>query len=468
VGETAVLSATLTNENVDGATVRLAGWQPVLGGGLALNCPRVLMSGELFGGQAQVLQASVAGSLPGTCAVTSVALEAFDVNSGLPVALGWNRVAVRPQAAVGLPPVARLTSPISVVIVDGRPIALELDASASFEREGAGPLSYAWSCASGLPAALTPGPGGRASVELGTRGGRVFRVEVTDSLGLSAWATAGVEAFANSSPSIVPSAPVTGLTFARIPVGATAVDTDGDAVAYRWQQEGGPGTLTFVSGDLQSSSVTVRSTQPGDYRLRLTASDPRGGLSTATVELRLVPAPVTSLTLGVGANLVSLAVAPLTTDGHLYDASDLSRDCEGAVVARVGVGPSGTTQFLPFLDGLGKPFAILPGEGYVVLSRKTLTVTLPGQRWPAAAGTVITRPPLVLLGYPLGPPAGETAQSLLGRTGARYVARTRVDASGRSVLELHVPGLTQPFAALPGEGYLLTVGRKGSATLPGQ
>ena len=467
VGGAALVTATFRNDRVDSATVRFSGWQPVASAGAVLSTTRAALPNvELAGGSERVFSSSVTALAPGTATLLGALADAIDVNTRQPVVLSWNHVAVPPSLSVGRAPSARVTGPTSVLVVDGRPVPTRLDASGSSDPDG-GALGFAWRQLSGP--AVSPMPPGTFSIVLPlTVAGRYqFAVTVSDDLALTATAALGLDVVANSSPVLTLPSTLAGLTHERLTVPVSAADPDADPVTFLWRQETGPVTLTFIHGAQGTPALQVSGEAPGAYRLRLTASDSRSGLSSSAMNLQLTSAPLAPLDLGIGVNLVSVPVSPFTTDGHVYSSSDLARDTGGSVIARLGSSSTGWTRFTPDLPDIGKPFPILPGEGYAVICRKPMTVRLPGRAWPGTASTVILRPRLVMVGYPVGVPSGESAQTLGTRTGARFVARTRVDETGHARFEVHVPGLTQPFPIRPGGGYLFSLESKVNAVLPG-
>ncbi len=144
---------------------------------------------------------------------------------------------------------------------------------------------------------------------------------VTDSKGQTNRTTINVApGLSNTPPQITTpaSADATQLTLmADTTVHVAARDSDGDTLQYAWsQRDGGPGIVTFVTGDAADSIVEF--SEAGTYDLRVTISDDNGGVATSDVRITVAAPASQSYTtyLHVDGNLRRFIVyVPPSYDG---------------------------------------------------------------------------------------------------------------------------------------------------------
>lgn len=143
--------------------------------------------------------------------------------------------------------------------------------------------SYSWSQFSG-PSTATFNSTVVASPTVGSliAGTYVFRLVVTDNLGLSSTADqvnvvvnpANIAPVANAGADKTVAFPANSTT-----LNGSGSDADGTVVGYSWQQVSGPSTATFNSSTV--SIPTVSALVTGTYVFRLIVTDNRGATSTA-------------------------------------------------------------------------------------------------------------------------------------------------------------------------------------------
>ncbi|WP_298462718.1 PKD domain-containing protein, partial [uncultured Cellulomonas sp.] len=203
----------------------------------------------------------------------------------LPVAVGYDDLAVRPTVAPPAPnaaPTARAASAVS-------DLAARLDGSASTDVDGT-IRTYAWSFGDG-----STGTGASATHSYATAGTYTVRLTVTDDDGATGTTTVPVTV---SAPNVAPVATVassaTDLT-ARLD-GTASTDPDGKVVSHLW---------SFGDGSTGTGATTTHTyAKAGSYTVSLTVTDDDGATSTTrstvavTAPVALVPAPVSSVVPG--------------------------------------------------------------------------------------------------------------------------------------------------------------------------
>ncbi|MBI4871532.1 MAG: hypothetical protein HY814_08190 [Candidatus Riflebacteria bacterium] len=455
VDETSRVTASFRNDG--GATAQLQSFLPVFDAAGVVASTAVSMPLTLPGGGVDTVQVTfvLRGLRAGTTRLTSAVVDATDGNSGPGVGLAGNEVTAPPTLRVAPRPSARLGLQSPRYVVDGRPVAVTLDARGSTSPD-AGPLTYSWKLVSGQlgmpPGASSP----TLTVSAASVGRRVFQLEVRGREGLTATTQAGLDVQANASPAI--EVPLFRSSVRGWPVllEGRALDPDGDVVHYTWRfvpdaLRPAPATTAAVWEGVRFTPVEV-----GDYRWELTASDSREGSRRATVSVEVRESTTGSLPIARGLSLVSLPITVLATDGHAYDLADLIRDSGASALTVLNQSASGPPRFETFGADSGRGVPVEAGRAYLLLGARVQQVrVLFGAAWPPACAAHALQVPLAGVGYVRGIPARETMRNLLLRTGAKGVVFTETDDRGYGRLRLNSPGMPQELPIREGAGYLL-------------
>ncbi len=291
-------------------TVNPAPSLPVVSAGasitITLPTSSVTLAGtasELNGTIASFSWTQVSG--PGTATIVSAGL-ASTVVSGL--VQGVYRFQLQVKDALGITATATVQVTVNAAVVAGPPIvnagidqtitlpvnSVTLTATAS-ETNGT-IVSYKWVQLSG-PSVSTIASSGQASTVVNglAAGVYTFQITVTDNSGVTA--TDVVKVTVNAAIVVGPptvnagndqtiTLPVNSTTLA-----ATASETNGTIVSYKWVQLSGPSISTIVSSG-QASSV-VNGLAAGVYTFQITVTDNSGVTATDVVKVTVNPATVT-------------------------------------------------------------------------------------------------------------------------------------------------------------------------------
>ncbi|MBI3890493.1 MAG: hypothetical protein HY303_03080, partial [Candidatus Wallbacteria bacterium] len=243
----------------------------------------------------------------------------------------------------------------------------------------------------------------------------------------------------------------------------------GVTLRYTWTQTSGPQVTLSNPYSLLTTFVTPAFSGSGRLRyvfqLYVDSGRDRSEPAAGTLDVASTATREAGLQLGRGLNLVSLPVLPTTTAGG-FSLGELMRITGGRFVAACNA--SRFRVLFPGAEADAEP--VRPNVGYV-LSRfgAARSARLVGLPWaesmrPRARALVAG---LNLIGYPhTAVPADFDAEALRRLTGASFVTRLGIDATGLGRHEVYLPGITSPFAVDPGGAYLLSVPAERPLTLP--
>ena len=157
--------------------------------------------------------------------------------------------------------------------------------------------SYNWTQVSG-PTTATFGTSSAATTTAGSlaQGSYVFKLTITDALGITASATVTVTV--NPAP-VTPGPPSANagsdqtitLPTNSVTLSGSGSETNGTITGYAWTQVSGPSTATF--GSASSASTAVSALVKGVYTFKLTVTDNSGVTASDNVTVTVNPAPVT-------------------------------------------------------------------------------------------------------------------------------------------------------------------------------
>jgi hypothetical protein len=240
----------------------------------------------------------------------------------------------------------------------------------------------------------------------------------------------------------------------RVTVTASASDLDGDELTGAWRMMSQPGPVALTTSPPGSASFLPE--VPGLYRLQVSVEDSREGSAIAESSIDVRSGSTATLQVWPGTNLVSLPLAPWTTDGRAYDAACLLAETGATAVVRLAAPQGNAARFESWMPGIGAGFGLEAVTGYVLVGvRQPRVIHWLGSPWPRSAVWSAGKPPLALVGYPRGVPAGENLSTLLSRCGGRYVVQTAPGPDGLSRLQLFLPGVSPETTPRPGAGYLI-------------
>ncbi|HXB33669.1 MAG TPA: hypothetical protein VNV35_09615 [Puia sp.] len=377
-------SVTLTGTaSESGGTIASTQWTQLSGPGTATF------------GNAAALGTTASGLVQGVYVFELTATDANGVTVQSTV-----RITVNP--APGLPVVSAGTSqtitlPTNSVTLTGT--ASELNGTI---------VSYSWTQVSGPSTATIASAGQLSTVVSGLiQGVYRFQLQVKDALGITASATVQVtvNAAVVAGPPVVNAGSDQTITLptSSVNLAATASETNGTIVSYKWVQLSGPSTSTIVSSG--SASTAVNGLVAGVYTFQITVTDNSGVTATdvvkVTVNAAIVPGPPvvsagSDQTITLPTNSVTLTATASETNGTIvsYKWVQLSGPSVSTIVssgsATTGVNGlvQGVYSFqITVTDNSGvtatavvkvtvNPAAVTPGTP-VVSAGSNQTITLP-------------------------------------------------------------------------------------------
>ena len=147
------------------------------------------------------------------------------------------------------------------------------------------PLTCSWTQTSGPPVPIEDNASFRASFVPRKPGAYVFSLVASDPYDAGAPASVKITAF-NRLPVLAMPADLLATANETVVLNASAADQDGDALAYRWSQRGGPSVQLVNATKGVASFLAVA---PGNYTFRLAVNDSYGE-SSGTVNVTVRPA----------------------------------------------------------------------------------------------------------------------------------------------------------------------------------
>jgi alpha-tubulin suppressor-like RCC1 family protein len=267
-------------------------------------------------GNAAALSTTASGLVQGVYVFELTATDANGITAQSTV-----KITVNP--APGLPVVSAganqtITLPTSSVTLTG--VASELNGTI---------VSYSWTQVSG-PGTATIASAGQVSTAVSglVQGVYRFQLLVTDLLGITATAT--VQVTVNAA--VVPGPPTVNAGAAQtitlptnsVTLTATASETNGTIVSYKWVQLSGPSVSTIVSSG--QASTVVNGLVAGVYSFQITVTDNSGVTATnvvkVTVNAAIVPGPPTvsagnDQTITLPTSTVTLTATASETNGTI-------------------------------------------------------------------------------------------------------------------------------------------------------
>ncbi|WP_152270837.1 T9SS type A sorting domain-containing protein, partial [Agriterribacter humi] len=216
--------------------------------------------------------------------------------------------------AAPLPPVANAGRAQTITLPDN---SVTLDGSGSSASAGNNIVSYHWSKIAG-PVESTIPDGADASITIAEliAGTYKFQLEVTDDKGGKATATVTVTVKSAPPPPVADAGNDQTVT---LPVNSISLDGSksaafgGSITNYEWSKVSGPSGGNVINAFQATSAVNGLS--EGKYQFRLTVTDNRGVVASATVFITVKAAPLPPVANAGNAQTITLPANSVTLDG---------------------------------------------------------------------------------------------------------------------------------------------------------
>ncbi|HRO47887.1 PKD domain-containing protein, partial [Agriterribacter sp.] len=216
--------------------------------------------------------------------------------------------------AAPLPPVADAGVAQTITLPDN---SVTLNGSGSSASAGNSIISYHWSKINGPAEGAIADAGGISTTVTGLIAGTYkFQLEVTDDKGGTATATMTVTVNAAPPPPVADAGNDQTIT---LPANSTSLDgskstaSGGSITNYEWSKVSGPSGGNITNAFQATSAVTGLS--EGKYQFRLTVTDNRGVVASATVFITVKAAPLPPVANAGNAQTIILPANSVTLDG---------------------------------------------------------------------------------------------------------------------------------------------------------
>ncbi|MFL5787495.1 MAG: PKD domain-containing protein [Flavisolibacter sp.] len=251
---------------------------------------------------------------------------------------------------------------------------------------GATITAYQWSLVSGPSTSITFGSAGAAQTTVNglVAGTYIFQLKVTDNL--NATATSNTQVTVNPAPINKPPVVSAGndqtitLPTNSVTVTGTASDADGSIASTTWSQLSGPSTAAITSP--AQLKTTITGLNQGVYKFQLLAKDNAGATTTASVQVTVNAATVTSKPVANAGTdqTITLPVNSVTLKGSATDSggtinSYLWTQVSGPSQGAFGTATAASTTVSGLIQGIYK-FQLKVGDNMGNSATASVQVTV--------------------------------------------------------------------------------------------